>query len=76
MDEIAKILIGSSPILAVVLLLGTQLIATVKDLVIMQTQAKDERADIKARLKRLEEHVIGDVSPTLTRDEVVNGSSG
>lgn len=74
MDEIARILIGSSPILAVVLLLGTQLIAAVKDLTIYQAQASDERADIKARLKRLEEHIIGDVSPTLTRSEVTGST--
>jgi len=69
MEDIAKILVGSSPILAVVLLLGAQLIVTVKELIALQMTASDERADIKARLKRLEEHLIGDISPTLARKE-------
>jgi len=74
MDEIGKILVGSSPILAVVLVLGTQLIAAVKEIAkdwqLDRAAAAADRETIKLqiqdvarRVNRLEEHQIGNSEP-------------
>jgi len=78
MDEIAKILVGTSPILAVVLLLGAQLFVTIKDVAAAwhkdRLDAEEQRAEIKHAIEEVTRRVIlletarfGEASPTQTR---------
>lgn len=75
MDEIAKALIGSSPVLVVVLLLGDKAIGAIKEIAkdwrVDRLQSANERAQIMAwiqdtnrRVGRLEEDAFGERSPT------------
>lgn len=52
MDEIAKMLIGSSPIAAVILLLGNQVIQTWRDDLKIAAQ---KRSEIEKRLSAIED---------------------
>lgn len=67
MDEITKLLLINLPLVAVLALWINRWIERLyNDFRTDRDVAAEERADIKMRLKRLEEHIIGDSAPTLT----------